>query len=318
MDHLTRANQAVWDAWSASDAQDSDHARDEALARAGGSTLRGIELAELGGEVAGKSLLHLLCNRGSDTLSWARLGATVTGVDFSAAAIARAQALAAETSLPARFLQADLYALPEVLDETFDIVYASYGVLCWLPDLTRWASIVARYLRPGGLCYLVEMHPASGLLAADAAAPAGLRLRPSATYFHTPTPQVEHITLPDPEGENPGKNGNIPSSLIPNGGEGWGEKCGKNGNTASPPPRAGEGAGGEVTPLYTWGYSLGEVVTALAEAGLRLESLREHPATFYRQFPMLVEGSDRLWCWPDPAITLPLLFSLRARKASRE
>ncbi|HEX6123085.1 MAG TPA: class I SAM-dependent methyltransferase [Ktedonobacterales bacterium] len=291
MDRHTCANQAIWDAWSASNDADSDHARDEALVRAGGSSLRGIELAELGGEVAGTSLLHLLCNRGSDTLSWARLGATVTGVDFSTAAIARARALAAETGLPARFLQSDLFALPAILEETFDIVYASYGVLCWLPDLTRWAAITARYLRPGGLCYLVEMHPTSGLLAADVPSPAGLRLRPHAPYFHTPAPHVERVPLAHPD-ENPGKNGNAdrPPST---------ESSGKNGNTAS---------------LSTWPYSLGEVITALAQAGLRLESLCEHPATFYRQFPMLIEGSDGLWRWPDPAITLPLLFSLRARK----
>jgi SAM-dependent methyltransferase len=126
--------------------------------REGACSLTHIEREALG-DVRGKSLLHLQCHFGQDTLSWARLGAHVTGMDFSPRAIAAARRLATELALPARFLESDLYALPDVLDETFDIVFTSYGVLKWLPDIRRWGQIVARYLKPGGTFFLVEFHP---------------------------------------------------------------------------------------------------------------------------------------------------------------
>ena len=95
--------------------------------------------------MAGKRLLHLQCHFGLDTLSWARLGATVTGVDFSGRAIALARRLAAECGLPATFVESDLYELPARLElparsRRFDVVFTSWGVLCWLPDLARWAA----------------------------------------------------------------------------------------------------------------------------------------------------------------------------------
>ncbi len=126
--------------------------------RGGASSLTHIEREALG-DVRGKRLLHLQCHFGQDTLSWARLGAQVTGMDFSPQAVAAARRLAAELELPARFIESDLYALPEVLDEKFDIVFTSYGVLKWLPDIRRWGQIVARYLAAGGTFFLVEFHP---------------------------------------------------------------------------------------------------------------------------------------------------------------
>jgi SAM-dependent methyltransferase len=143
-----RANRAAWDRWTL-EATDSEHHRDVAVFRGGGLSLRPIELREVG-DVAGITLLHLLCNMGCDTLSWARRGASVTGVDISEAAIARARALAAEAGIDARFLRSDLYALPDVLDERFDVVFTSYGALCWMPDLERWAQIVSHFLKDGG------------------------------------------------------------------------------------------------------------------------------------------------------------------------
>jgi SAM-dependent methyltransferase len=104
-------------------------------------------------------LLHLQCHFGQDTLSWARLGARATGVDFSATAIKRANQLALLSGVEARFVESNLYDLPSVLHDKYDIVFTSYGVLGWLPDLDRWAEIVARYLKPGGIFYIVEFHP---------------------------------------------------------------------------------------------------------------------------------------------------------------
>jgi SAM-dependent methyltransferase len=99
-----------------------------------------------------------------DTLSWARLGAKVTGVDFSHKAISLARNLSAELEIPARFIESNLYDLPRVLKGKYDIVFTSYGVLCWLPDLTRWAQIAAGYLKRGGTFYIVEGHPVMNIL----------------------------------------------------------------------------------------------------------------------------------------------------------
>ena len=124
----------------------------------GRTSLLGIELAELG-DVRGKSILHLQCHFGMDSLSLARMGAIVTGVDFSGEAIGKARELSEELDIPARFIRADVYELDGVLDEHFDIVFTSYGVLCWLPDITRWGEVVSSHLRPGGFFYIVENHP---------------------------------------------------------------------------------------------------------------------------------------------------------------
>lgn len=123
-----------------------------------------IEVTEVG-PVRGRSLLHLQCHFGMDTLSWARLGAHVTGVDFSPPAVAAARLLSAETGLRARFIESNVYDLPGVLEGKFDIVYTGKGAICWLPDLTRWAQIVAHFLKPGGRFYLMEDHPIAELYA---------------------------------------------------------------------------------------------------------------------------------------------------------
>jgi SAM-dependent methyltransferase len=259
----TEANRAAWNLWVMRDTG-SDHYKDVARYRATGSSLRPIEWAELG-DVAGKSLLHLQCNLGSETLSWARLGAKIMGVDISDDAIAFAQALTEESSLTdrARFIRSDIYDLPATLYERFDIVIATYGALCWAPDLGRWARIAADYVAEGGLLLLVDLHPAGMALDADQGDPRGLNLRLAQSYFHVREPLTE---------EKPGE-----------------------------------------PPVYAWTYGLGEVVSAVADAGLRVESLREYPFAHWRQFPQLVESGDGYWRWPDPANTLPLLFSLRAR-----
>lgn len=262
MPNYIESNRAHWNMWTAHHT-DSDHHRDVARFRATGSSLRPIELAELG-DVSGKSLLHLQCNMGCDTLSWARLGARVTGVDLSDAAVERGSALASETGLPAHFLQSDLYALPDALDEQFDIVYTSYGAIGWLPDLDRWAEVVAHYVRPGGLFYMVEMHP-TGIMLSSAGDETGMRFQVANPYFHGAEP------LSEDDGH---------------------------GNT-----------------LHVWSYGLGEVLTALLDAGLCLDYLHEHPMSFYRQFPALLHSEDEYWRWPAAsANTMPLLFSLCAHK----
>lgn len=138
---------------------------DVASFKAGRTALRPFEVAEVG-DVAGKTLVHLQCHFGLDTLSWARLGARVTGLDFSEAAIAAARTLAAEIgAADATFVCGNVYDAPEILGRQFDIVYTGLGALCWLPDIERWADVVAALTRPGGTAYVAEFHPITDIFA---------------------------------------------------------------------------------------------------------------------------------------------------------
>jgi SAM-dependent methyltransferase len=156
-------NRALWDGWTKIHAGSAFY--DVEGFRAGALTLKPLELERVG-SVAGKNLLHLQCHFGLDTLSWARLGARVTGVDFSHAAIRLAQSLAAEQKLDAQFVCADASEVP-LRSGQFDIVYTSYGVLPWLADLGRWAANAARCLRSGGVLHLIEFHPLAAMLGED-------------------------------------------------------------------------------------------------------------------------------------------------------
>lgn len=126
--------------------------------KAGKSSLKEIEL-DLLGDVRGKSILHLQCHFGQDTISLARMGARVTGIDLSDAAITMAQEVAAELNVDASFICCDVYSLPQVLDEKFDIVFTSYGTIGWLPDMDKWAEVVAHFMKPGGSFVFAEFHP---------------------------------------------------------------------------------------------------------------------------------------------------------------
>ncbi|HTY07923.1 MAG TPA: class I SAM-dependent methyltransferase, partial [Candidatus Edwardsbacteria bacterium] len=126
--------------------------------RAGQSSLLPVEREELG-DVSGRSLLQLQCGYGMDAQCWSRLGARVTGVDFSKKAVEIATALNAELKMDVRFVHATIYELDRKLEGQFDIVYASYGVLYWVPGLDQWAQLVARFLKPGGTFLIVDEHP---------------------------------------------------------------------------------------------------------------------------------------------------------------
>lgn len=130
--------------------------------------------------MAGKRLLHLQSHFGLDSLSWARAGASVVGLDFSGPAVAAANRLAAETGLDGRFVEADVHdAIQALGGERFEIVYTGLGALNWLPDLSRWARVVAALIEPGGFLYLSEFHPLTWVFADE-----GLELEWD--YFHAP------------------------------------------------------------------------------------------------------------------------------------
>lgn len=124
----------------------------------GRNSLNSIELGLLG-DVKGKKVLHLQCHFGQDTISMGRMGAEVTGVDLSDRSIDTAKQLASTTKINAHFICCDIYDLPNHLDEQFDLVYTSYGTIGWLPDIDKWATIVSKYLKPGGKFVFVEFHP---------------------------------------------------------------------------------------------------------------------------------------------------------------
>lgn len=134
--------------------------------RQGATSLNAIELALLG-DVRGKRILHLQCHFGQDSLSLARLGAKVTGMDLSDKAIDAARQLATELELDATFVCCNLYDLPKHLEGSFDVVFTSYGVIGWLPDLDGWASVIDHFLAPGGRFILVEFHPVVWMFSND-------------------------------------------------------------------------------------------------------------------------------------------------------
>ncbi len=159
---------------------------------AGETTLDEIQLRELG-DIKGKSLLHLQCHFGLDTLSLAREGAIVTGVDFSERAIINARQLVDVTGIPARFILSNIYDLESKLDEKFDVVYTTMGVLCWLKDIKRWGEIIGRYLKPGGMLYLMESHPIINIF--DDTKPGPLAI--TIDYFHKDEPIIWDDHAPD-------------------------------------------------------------------------------------------------------------------------
>jgi SAM-dependent methyltransferase len=224
--------------------------------------------------VEGKRLLHLQCHFGLDTLSWARQGAAVVGLDFSAPAVEAARELAAETELDGRFVCADLYDAPTALGgERFDVVYTGLGALNWLPDIRRWAQTVASLIAPGGFLYVSEFHPITFTFADE-------EMRIELDYFHDP----EGVTFDGEEGT-------------------YADLEAKTAHNAT----------------REWAYSLADVVSAVLDAGLRLELFHEHDYTLFPRFPHLIEDGETLsagYVYRQPAgePRLPLMYSLRARR----
>lgn len=251
MDLRHEANRKLWNTWTPIHERSRLYGLEEF--RAGGLSLQPAE-RELVGEVAGKSLLHLQCHFGMDTLSWARLGARVTGVDISDEAIGLACRLAKEVGLAGRFIRCDIYDLPQHLDEQFDIVYTSYGVLAWLGDLPAWGRLVARYLRPDGRFFLLEGHPFVGVFSAGADARSFADFRVTSSYF----------------AKGPYRLENERSYAM----------------TPEAPSHA-------KTECYEWTHTVSDVVNALAGAGLRIERMEEYAEHAYQQYLLPMDNTER-------------------------
>jgi SAM-dependent methyltransferase len=156
MDEFMKTNRELWDKL-AKIHHKSEFYDVEGFLK-GNQTLDPIEIEELP-DLSGKKLLHLMCHFGMDTLSFARLGVNVTGVDFSSEAIELARELSKTAKVDAKFVCSNVYELPNNLTEQFDVVFTSGGVIMWLPDLKEWARIIAHFLKPGGFFYIREFHP---------------------------------------------------------------------------------------------------------------------------------------------------------------
>jgi SAM-dependent methyltransferase len=271
MDEHRTVNRAHWD--EATDVHVASDYYDVAAFKAGNNRLHGIERDELG-DVRGKTLLHLQCHFGLDTLSWARLGADVTGIDFSERAVEQARALSAELDIPARFLVSDLYELPSNLDGTFDIVFTSYGAIYWLPDIKRWGEIAASYVKPGGTFYIAEFHPVGFMFDTDHSEnPAMKDFERKYPYFHSDVPiRDDSSDYADPAAA-------MSNSLT-----------------------------------YSWAHSMSDILNALLSAGLEIEYLHEFPFSIIREFPFLEQREDGYWHVSEGMYDMPMIFSIKARK----
>ena len=266
-------NQANWDERVAIH-MNAPHAYDLSKLRDGTDRLDRIA-AETLGPVDGKRVLHLQCHFGMDTLVLARQGAAVTGLDFSPPAIAAATALAIELGFTdrARFVAANVYDAPAVLpcQGCFDRVFVSWGALCWLPDMTQWARIIAGFLAPGGFLALAEAHPAAYVFD-DATATAD-----AMPGWFMPYLSREPLLLDKAE------------------------------DFADPDARLRNSRTVEFL------HPISDVITALIEAGLRIDRFQEHDSLTWKMFKNLVQRAPGEFAWPDKP-WLPLSYSLRAAK----
>ena len=279
---LHEENRLSWN--EATKAHNSHKGNQAKFFREGGSTLFPEEM-ELLADINGLSLLHLQCNAGQDTLSLAKLGAMVTGVDISDEAIAFAQKLSEESGIPATFHRADVYDWLEEArqgNERFDLVFCSYGALCWLSNVKIWANGIASVLKSGGQFVMVEFHPITLIFDWD--------WTHKFPYFSEGKP----LTWKDGIGDYVA---NSDEGLTP-----WGYEKGIE-NFRNP----------YRTHEFTWG--IGEVVTALLEAGLILEVLKEYPYTNgCKIFERMRETPGRRMVPPEDVPNLPLMYAIAARK----
>lgn len=230
----------------------------------GKSSLMAYELEALG-DVKGKSLLHLQCHFGQDTLSWSRMGAKCTGVDLSDAGIKLAQNLNAELKLDAEFVCCNVLDTSEFVKDTFDIVFTSYGVIGWLPDLKPWGKMIAERLNKGGAFFMAEFHPIVWMFDY-------LDGKPLMKYGY----MQDTVIYEEYEGTYANNNSKM------------------------------------ISKEYGWNHGLGEVVSALTEAGLHIEYLKEFDESPYDVLPDLLKTESGMFVTKDKLY--PLIFTLKAIK----
>jgi SAM-dependent methyltransferase len=272
MDDYRALNRANWDDRAALHATSAEYALDQFRTDPEFvSDVVRFDMPHLG-DTDGARAVHLQCHIGTDTISLARLGAVMTGLDFSTASIAQARQLAQEANAAVDFVEADVYDAASVLGtERFDLVFTGMGALCWLPDIRRWAATVAALLAPGGRLFLGEGHPV--LWSIDETQTD--RLVVGFPYFETEQPMIfdQDTTYFKTEGR-------IAHTVV-----------------------------------HEWNHGLGEIVSALLEAGLTLTGLIEHDSVAYEALPgRMIRGHDGRWRLSENRERLPLSYTLQARK----
>ena len=230
------------------------------------------EYEELG-DVTGKSLVHLQCHIGLDTLSWARRGADVTGLDFSPQAIHEAKLFAGKLGIQdAHFVVANLADAADVLEhDAFDIVYTGRGALCWLPDMNQWASVCSRLLKPGGVLYMEELHPVLSsvdVVSGDSDKILQFVYNP---FQSEPFSEESSGTYADPDAE---------TGLHIN---------------------------------HSWEHSFADIINALISQGFRLDLLNEREESFFAPWPELMEPvSSHHWKLKPELVPIPMSYTLKA------
>lgn len=229
------------------------------------------------GDLTDTRVLHLQCHIGTDTLSLARLGADVTGLDQSSASLDAARALFASVDTPGRFVESNVYdAVAALAGEQFDLVYTGVGSLNWLPDVARWGGVVGALVRPGGAFYMREGHPMAYAIDDGDDVPAGT-IRLKYPYFET----AEPLTFDDA------------NTYVDTG-----------------------GAQLEQSLHHEWNHGIGEVFMALTNAGLTVTRLDEHRFLDWKMIPQQIER-DELFYLPDDQIDMvPMMYSIAATKPS--
>ena len=227
------------------------------------------------GDLKGRSLLHLQCHFGMDTLSLARLGAEVTGIDFSTDAVVAARSLSVKSGTSGRFVETELYLTPVALsEEQYDIVYTGVGAINWLPDIARWGEVVATMLRPGGMFFMRECHPLAWSLRFPIEDPHDEALVIEYPYFEVSDPIAWDLDF-----------GDVGSAVIAN------------------------------RRVYEWNHGIGEIMGALTSQGLMIDLFEEHRFLEWQGQHHMVQGDDGRWRLPeDQRDLVPLMYSLRARK----
>jgi 2-polyprenyl-3-methyl-5-hydroxy-6-metoxy-1,4-benzoquinol methylase len=280
--NLHEANRSAWNV--ATEAHNSHKADQAKFLREGGKTLFPEEI-DLLGELHGKTLVHLQCNAGQDTLSLAKLGATVTGVDISDTAIEFARKLSAESGVPGTFHRSDVYDWLEQAaahGEQYDIAFSSYGADIWLSDIRTWAKDIAGILKPGGRFVLVEFHSLLNTLDWDWSI--------KFDYFNEGKP----LTFDNGIGDYVAMSG---AALTPSG--------------------YVEGVQDFMNPHpgHEFNWTVSEVITALIDAGLRLTAFREYPYMNGAKLLSNMRETPGYRMYPPEGMpSLPLMFGVRAEK----
>jgi len=273
--------------WNTATKQHNSHKGDQAaFFRDGGSTLFAEEI-DLLGDVQGKSLLHLQCNSGQDSLSIAsQLGAKVTGVDISDEAIAFAQQLAQESGVDAIFERSDLYDWFRDNETEYDVVFCSYGTLIWLNDLDKWAQGIVAALEKGGRFVIVDFHPMlcilDGAMSGDWSEACDYM---GGAHYHYELGVGDYVAA---EGGTITQTGIAVENVQP---------------FENPNP----------CNEFSWG--LADIVMSLVNAGLRLSTLREYPYTNgFKPYPQMEELPGRRFVFDEDMPEIPLMYGIVAKK----